>query len=354
MVGRAEELMALRMAITAGEHLLFVGPPGTAKTMISETLAKAIGVKFFQTMFKADTVSEELIGPPKISELLNDEYVYNLARRICDCEIAHIDEISRAPSEVQDILLTVMNERKIYNPDEQPIPLRTLVGTTNFLLNEDGSNEAEAFFDRFALRCFVHPVPQSLWMDLLDFEETDYKPNTNFPIPPRSDIKRMNRHTPRSIKQALNDLRGEFAYDKGIYITDRRFMKSLYMVNAHALGCGRTIPEIKDLRILRWMWWHTEDQQKMARDFIDSYADPMEAEVTSLVDEAHRIVNELYSKRGGSDADQIAATANVNERLIEIDERIKQLDANEDDTKALDDYLDEMSNWLVNKMKIRA
>ena len=100
--------------------------------------------------------------------------------------------------------------------------------------------------------------------------------------------------------------------------------------------------------------WHTEDQQKMARDFIDSYADPMEAEVTSLVDEAHRIVNELYSKRGGSDADQIAATANVNERLIEIDERIKQLDANEDDTKALDDYLDEMSNWLVNKMKIRA
>ena len=53
----------LLLAALAGEHLLLLGPPGTAKSELSRRMARLTGGTYFERLLTRFSVPEELFGP---------------------------------------------------------------------------------------------------------------------------------------------------------------------------------------------------------------------------------------------------------------------------------------------------
>jgi len=147
---RDRVIRGLVMAVLANENILLIGPPGTAKSAIVEDLARKIDATYFAHLLTKFSVPEELFGPISYSQLKQDKYVHVPDGMLQEAHLAFIDEIFKANSGVLNSMLNVMNER-IYRDAGKvvPIPLRTMIGASNELMESEALN---AMFDRFLLR----------------------------------------------------------------------------------------------------------------------------------------------------------------------------------------------------------
>jgi len=62
VVGYAAEVELLFVAALARGHVLVEGPPGTAKTLLAQTMARVLGANFQRVQFTPDTTPAELVG----------------------------------------------------------------------------------------------------------------------------------------------------------------------------------------------------------------------------------------------------------------------------------------------------
>src|SRR6516162_329309 len=151
---RAELIDGALAALLSHHHVLLIGPPGTAKSMLADELCRRIaGANYFQWLLTKFSTPEELFGAVSLRSLEQDDY-----RRVTDyklpvAHIAFLDEIFKANSSILNALLTVINERIFHNGRERvTVPLITLFGASNELPDEE---ELTALFDRFMLRFVV-------------------------------------------------------------------------------------------------------------------------------------------------------------------------------------------------------
>jgi hypothetical protein len=80
-------------------------------------------------------------------------------RRCLQAEVAFIDEVFKANSAILNTLLTLLNERLFDNGNQRlPVPLVCLVAASNELPE---SEELDALYDRFLIRCSVKQVRTS-------------------------------------------------------------------------------------------------------------------------------------------------------------------------------------------------
>src|SRR5690349_21877038 len=137
-------------AVLAGEHVLLLGPPGTAKSALVRALAQAFGGRYFERLLTKFSTPEELFGPISLKALEQDRYARVVSDKLPEAHFAFVDEVFKANSAILNSLLTAMNERLFHN-DGAPLamPLVSLFGASNEL--PDGK-ELEALFDRFLLR----------------------------------------------------------------------------------------------------------------------------------------------------------------------------------------------------------
>jgi MoxR-like ATPase len=76
LVERDTEARLLLLAALAGEHVLFLGPPGTAKSELSRRLhASLTGSRYFERLLTRFSVPEELFGPLSMRALEQDLYL---------------------------------------------------------------------------------------------------------------------------------------------------------------------------------------------------------------------------------------------------------------------------------------
>ncbi|MFZ8809519.1 MAG: AAA family ATPase [Pyrobaculum sp.] len=154
VIGHENVVKALMTALTAREHIVLIGPPGTAKTMLATTAAKLLGAKCYTYLMTRFTTPEELFGMFDILALNNGE----LKRRwtsIVDSELAFLDEIFKGSGPILNTLLSLMQERVIYDAATgQPMATKlwTLIGASNEVPLEE---ELQAVYDRFAVRVFL-------------------------------------------------------------------------------------------------------------------------------------------------------------------------------------------------------
>ncbi|PNH10715.1 hypothetical protein TSOC_002522 [Tetrabaena socialis] len=156
LLERDVEVRLLLLAALCCEHLLLLGPPGTAKSELSRRLSSLCGGTYFERLLTRFSVPEELFGPLSMKGLENDLYVRQTNGYLPTSEVAFVDEIFKANSAILNALLTLLNERLFDNGNQRlRAPLLCLVGASNEMPE---SEELDALYDRFLIRRTVGQV----------------------------------------------------------------------------------------------------------------------------------------------------------------------------------------------------
>ncbi|MEO1489834.1 MAG: MoxR family ATPase [Pseudomonadota bacterium] len=157
IVGQEEMIDQLLVALIAQGHVLLEGPPGTAKTLLAQSFATALGLDFGRIQFTPDLLPGDILG----SNLFNFQTSqFTLTRGPIFCELLLADEINRTPPKTQAALLEAMQERRVtLDGETHALPAHFMVvATQNPIENQGVYPLPEAQLDRFLFKLLV-PYP---------------------------------------------------------------------------------------------------------------------------------------------------------------------------------------------------
>ena len=150
IVGQAELVERLLIALLADGHLLVEGAPGLAKTTAIRALASRLDADFSRVQFTPDLLPADLTG----TEIWRpQEGRFEFVPGPIFHPILLADEINRAPAKVQSALLEAMGERQVtVGRHTYPLPPLFLVMATQNPIEQEGTFPLpEAQLDRFLM-----------------------------------------------------------------------------------------------------------------------------------------------------------------------------------------------------------
>jgi len=256
-VGREEEAKVLTLALLTKEHVVLIGEPGTAKSALARRAAELLNAKFFMYLLTKYTEPAELLGALDVNALKQGIYKRITKDRLPESELAFLDEIFNSNSAILNALLSLLNERVLYDGyNVIKVPLRTLISASNRVPDEP---ELEALYDRLLLRHYAKPVGEDMWKDLIESSweiEFTERWKVREPIMSVQDLDRIYSMLPEvDLSQIKGKLLKLYAMleEKGVHLTDRRKGKVLKIVSAHALLNARTKATEEDLIVLKYI-----------------------------------------------------------------------------------------------------
>ncbi|MBM4105093.1 MAG: MoxR family ATPase [Phycisphaerae bacterium] len=159
VVGQEAVVERVMIALLTGGHLLLEGVPGIAKTLLVQSVAKAIDLRFARVQFTIDLLPSDILG----SEILDSRSgEFRVHKGPIFTNLLLADEINRASPKVQSALLEAMQERRVSIGDAtHDLPAPFLVIATQNPVEQAGTFELpEAQLDRFMLRHRLgYPTP---------------------------------------------------------------------------------------------------------------------------------------------------------------------------------------------------
>ncbi len=264
--GLIERDIPIRLALLAalaGEHVLLIGPPGTAKSELARRLRLAFtGQTYFERLLTRFSVPEELFGPLSIKALEEDRYQRQIEGYLPTAAVAFLDEIFKANSAILNALLTLLNEREFDNGTLRiKTPLVSVVGASNELPQEE---ELLALYDRFLVRYHVGPVTDEGFVKLLDLRG-QAKPaiDAALMLTP-SDLEHIHAAAmmvtvPAEVASLLTAMR-KHCRDEKIPVSDRRWRKALFLLQVAAHTNGRAVVSVWDCWLLQHCLWHRPEE----------------------------------------------------------------------------------------------
>ncbi|MEM6956897.1 MAG: AAA family ATPase [Myxococcota bacterium] len=321
-LGKSEVVRLMLIAAVAGEHMLLIGPPGTAKSALIRLFAKLMRAEYFEYLLTRFTEPNEIFGPIDIQAFRTGEYRRRSEGMLPQAEIVFLDEVFKANSAILNSLLSVLNER-VYTVGAQrvKVPLISAFGASNEVPNDE---DLMAVFDRFLLRVRSDNLDSYHFNDLLlrgiahESAKLSGAMDRMEPILSSADLHAVHQGFAARLKftdEFLAAYKGLVFQirSEGVSLSDRRAIKMLKLFAASAYIDGRATPNASDFFVLRHTW-NNLDQAEILDSIVGPvleawYRDhPEERRVgaldvglDALIDEINRIRDLLTGDRPVSD-----------------------------------------------------
>jgi MoxR-like ATPase len=147
IVGQEAVIDEILLAVFSGGHVLLVGVPGLAKTLMVNTVANTLGLDFKRIQFTPDLMPSDILG----SEVLDKNREFKFVKGPIFGNIILADEINRTPPKTQAALLEAMQEKCVTVAGNQyQLSLPYFVLATQNPIEQEGTYPLpEAQLDRF-------------------------------------------------------------------------------------------------------------------------------------------------------------------------------------------------------------
>lgn len=281
-VAKDELIELMATCAIAQEHLLIVGPPGTAKSELIKRFAlncRATGDSYFEYLLTRFTEPNEIFGPVNIAAFRQGEGMFRTTTGMLpEAEIAFLDEVFKANSAILNAFLTILNERVFYNgSDRSPVPLVFAVGATNSIPTDD---DLAALYDRFLLRFWTDNVEESRFSELFQrgwsLEQDRIAAGYGVRVNNITTIETLRQlyaaleevdmsEVAAPYRAIIRQIRAE-----GIHVSDRRVIKLLKLIAASAIRHKRYVATPADFWLLRHVW-NDPEQIPHLQAIVDPY-----------------------------------------------------------------------------------
>ena len=279
---RAELIDGALAALLSHHHVLLIGPPGTAKSMLADELCARIeGANYFQWLLTRFSTPEELFGAVSLKGLEQDDYRRVTTHKLPEAHIAFLDEIFKANSSILNALLTLINERTFHNGRERiPTPLITMLGASNELPDEE---ELSALYDRFMFRFITGYITVDFHLlKMLDGAAAETRTTLSFTELNALAGAVATVKVPGAILNEIAELRRILGREH-IVVSDRRWKNSLDVLRAHAIIFGRSVVIEDDLMFLEHVLWKDPEERPKVTELLRRLVRGYEEEARELL-----------------------------------------------------------------------
>jgi len=279
-------------ALLAREHVLMLGPPGTAKSMFARTFANAVaGGSYFEILLTKFTTVEEVFGPVSFSALKNDRFERMLDGYAAKARVIFDDEIFKASSAILNTKLTLMNERKFHNGGQLvDCALEIMLAASNEYPQDDS---LQALFDRIGFK---------FWVDYISDRDSLAKLLAGGSKPVTAKLEPGDLDVLRDAVEAMPFKNGEIdtllnikaaVEDEGFVASDRTWVKAVRIIKARAMLAGRDHVVSNDFMVLADVLWKEHKERERLSTIIGNAADPYGARAEAIIDAVKTAMREL-------------------------------------------------------------
>ena len=207
IVGQDKAVDSLLLSIFTGGHCLLVGVPGLAKTLMVNTLSRALGLSFSRIQFTPDLMPSDITG----SEILDENRRFQFVKGPVFANIVLADEINRTPPKTQAALLEAMQEKSVtVSGKTYPLSAPFFVLATQNPIEQEGTYPLpEAQLDRFMLNIRMDYPSFQEEVDIVKGTTANYTPQVEVilsadspppPVltPPMPTARALSRSSPPS------------------------------------------------------------------------------------------------------------------------------------------------------------
>lgn len=322
-------------ALLSKQHILLLGPPGTAKSALAQTTCEVFdNAGYFSWLLTRFSTPEEVFGPISLSALQQDRFERKTDGKLPESHVAFLDEIFKANSSILNALLTLINERKYHNgTTSHDCPLVTVVGASNELPEGD---ELEALFDRFAVRFWVDYLTDTDNVRTLLIDDT---PRVSVSMS-LNDLETL-QHEASQVNIPDTTIDGIIAVKsrlehEGYRSSDRRWKHILSMLKAYAYLQGDDEVTEEHFDLLPDMLWREPNERNNIAGIVASVGNPINIKAQEISDAAKEEVKELGSFAGstaGEKAEWLKSASLTDTTLQQMESELETLIDNHPNTR---------------------
>ncbi|MDR1900837.1 MAG: AAA family ATPase [Treponema sp.] len=278
-----EEVIRLALLSSiAGESIFLLGPPGVAKSLVARRLKFAYqDAKVFEYLMSRFSTPDEIFGPVSISKLKNeDKYERITGRYLPAADVVFLDEIWKAGPSIQNALLTVINEKKFRNGENEiDVPMKALISASNELpAKEQG---LEALWDRFLVRLYVGGIEDTGNFNAMISEKLNLYEDTVLDKITGEEYQSWSKaidkiEIPSNVFNVIDVVRKKIAADNEkreneanqIYVSDRRWRKIVRLLRTSAFLNDRKEVDLMDCFLIKDCIWNEDGQREAVFQYV--------------------------------------------------------------------------------------
>jgi len=330
LLERERAIMLAMVALLSREHLLLLGPPGVAKSLLVREITKRIeGSQYYERLMSQTTEPNEVFGPVDLAALSDrGEYRRVSKGALQTAHIGFLDEIFKANSTILNCLLTLTNERLYHEVGYEPqqAPLLSIFGASNETPQED---ELGALYDRFPLKVVITDTVEESSFEALVLGTFGSTVKNTITVDDILEAQKLCDAVtiPSEVVEGLKRICRIEAPSQGIRVSDRTVVKAAKVLKAAAWLRGRNEVIVEDLSILADMLWSEPKQIKAVERLVYEVSNPLHLRAIETEDSAREVFGQMPDDDAAwqSSYDSSKRTAeNVIKQLVDMDNTLER------------------------------